>query len=100
MSTSATSPVKMGTTPITVRAVRARLVDGFARRLGVKPAEIDVDGVFNDFGLDSVAALALTTELEQWLGIEVEAAALWYYPTIAEFAAYLVEEFENQREAA
>ncbi|MFD0364773.1 acyl carrier protein [Nocardia sp. GCM10030253] len=99
MSFPVTNPAETGT-PVTFEVIRDRMVDVFARRLGVGPAQIDVDQYFNDFGLDSVWALALATELEKWLGIEVDAAALWYYPTIAEFSQYLVEEYESGGQAA
>jgi acyl carrier protein len=33
----------------------------------------------------------LSGELEAWLGLELEPTALWYHPTIAQLAPYIVE---------
>jgi len=85
---------------ITAESIRDWLVEQFAHRLGVKAGEIDVNQYFNDFGLDSTQALALANGLESWLGMEVEAAALWYYPTIAEFSQYIAEEYASHQAAA
>lgn len=85
---------------ITVESIRDWLVEQFAHRLDVRPREIDVNQYFNEFGLDSTEALALAGGLESWLGIDVEAAALWYYPTIAEFSQYIAEEYASHQAAA
>jgi len=39
--------------------------------------------------LDSVAAVGLAGELEDWLDVELPATILWDYPTIAALAEYL-----------
>jgi acyl carrier protein len=85
---------------ITVKSIRDWLVEKFAQQLGVEPAEIDVNRYFNEFELNSARALILTSELEDWLGMEVEVAVLWYYPTIAELSLYLAEEQASHAAAA
>ncbi|MFX0578282.1 acyl carrier protein [Nocardia nepalensis] len=77
---------------ITAESVRDRLVERIAVRLSTRARDVDVHQYFNDLGLKSADALVLASELESWLGVEVEAAAMWYYPTIAELSAYLAEE--------
>lgn len=79
----------------TQERVQEWLVDKVAIRLGVPPSEVDVNQYFDTFGLDSTEALVLAGELENWLGTEIETTALWYHPTIAELAQYLVEEMAN-----
>jgi acyl carrier protein len=76
----------------TVADVQNWLVDKVASRLGVAPAEVAVDKYFDEFDLDSTEALVLSGELENWLGFELETTALWYHPTIADLAKYIVEE--------
>lgn len=76
---------------LTLESAQQWLVEKVAHRLGVAPDEIDVDQYFDTFGLDSTEALVLAGELEKWLGAEIETTALWYHPTIAELAEYLVE---------
>lgn len=67
------------------------LTEKVGQRLGVPAEKIDTTRYFDEFGLDSTEALVLSGELEQWLGFELETTALWYHPTIAELAVYIVE---------
>lgn len=84
---------------LTVPEVQDWLVDKISHRLGVSAADVDVDQYFDEMDLDSTEALVLSGELESWLGFELEPTALWYHPTIAELAAYIVEkQNEEQRE--
>lgn len=76
---------------ITAETARDWLVEKIAFRLGVEPADLDVETYFDEFDLDSTEALVLSGELESWLGFELETTALWYYPTIAQLAQYIAE---------
>jgi acyl carrier protein len=80
---------------LTLESIQDWLVEKVAHRIGVAPAEVDVNQYFDTFGLDSTEALVLAGELERWLGKEIESTALWYHPTIAELAQYLKEEQEK-----
>ncbi|GHE43927.1 MULTISPECIES: acyl carrier protein [Streptomyces] len=86
----------------TVTAVEAQawLVEKLAVRLGVEPADIDVDRYFDEFDLDSTEALILAGELEKWLGFELEATALWYHPTVAALSEHIAEESARNVAAA
>jgi len=77
---------------ITIQSVQEWLVDKLAQRLNVEPSSIGVETYFDEFNLDSTEALILAGELENWLGFELEATALWYHPTVASLAEYIVEE--------
>ncbi len=81
------------THPKTVTAKESQdwLVDKLATRLEVEPSEVDVEKYFDEFDLDSTEALILAGELENWLGFELEATALWYHPTIAALSAHIAE---------
>jgi acyl carrier protein len=76
---------------LTVEQVQEWLVEKIAHRLGVPADQVDVHRFFDEFELDSTEALVLSGELEAWLGFELETTALWYHPTIAELAGYIVE---------
>jgi acyl carrier protein len=65
------------------------MVREISRALGTKHEEIDVDAPFADHGLDSVAALQMTGELETMLKRPLEATLVFEYPTIATLARYL-----------
>jgi acyl carrier protein len=86
MEASRTSP------QITLESVQDWLVDKLAQRLNVEPSSLDVNQYFDEFNLDSTEALILAGELENWLGFELETTALWYHPTVASLAQYIVEE--------
>jgi acyl carrier protein len=77
---------------LTMQEVQSWLVEKVASRLDVARRQVDVDKYFDEFGLDSTEALVLAGELDNWLGFELETTALWYHPTIAELAAYIVQE--------
>lgn len=75
---------------LTVGQVQDWLVEKVAARLAVPSEQIDVNQYFDELDLDSTEALVLSGELENWLGFELETTALWYHPTIAELAGYIV----------
>jgi acyl carrier protein len=76
---------------MTVLEVQEWLVEKIAQRLGVPPADVDVNQYFDELDLDSTEALVLSGELEAWLGFELETTVLWYHPTIADLSAYIVQ---------
>lgn len=75
---------------LTVQQVQDWLVEKIAIRMGVPQDQVDVDQYFDELDLDSTEALVLSGELESWLGFELETTALWYHPTIADLAGYIV----------
>ena len=66
-----------------------------AARLGVPRAEIDVDTPIARFGLDSLAAIELTHELETGLGVRLPMASLLQDFSIAQLAARLASDTEE-----
>ena len=65
------------------------LVRAIARSLQLEPSAIDRDRRLEEFGMDSVAAVELSGDLETWLGKPVAPTIVWDYPTIAQLAAAL-----------
>lgn len=86
-----TNPSAPHTGTLTAQEAQLWLTEKIAERLGVRPEQVDPDKYFDEFGLDSTEALVLSGELEAWLGMELEPTALWYHPTIAQLAPYIVE---------
>lgn len=78
-------------TSLTADTVQKWLTEKIAVRLETTPDDVDVEKYFDEFGLDSTEALVLSGELEAWLGFELETTALWYHPTIAQLAPYIME---------
>jgi acyl-CoA synthetase (AMP-forming)/AMP-acid ligase II/acyl carrier protein len=68
------------------------LLDWLQRRAEVPVAELDRDKPLADYGIDSLAAVELSHELENWLGIELTPVLAWNHPTAALLARYLASE--------
>lgn len=77
---------------VTAAEAQQWLVEKIAQRMEVKPQEVRPGQYFDELGLDSTEALILAGEMENWLGFELGATALWYHPTIEDLAAYIAEE--------
>ena len=68
------------------------LIENIARRVGVSAREINTEEPFASMGLDSVQAVRLSAELEDYLGIELSPTVIYDYPNISSLAAYLCKE--------
>lgn len=67
------------------------LIARVATYLNSDPDMVDTDTAFGDYGLDSVFALNLCTDLESEFGILAEPIVAWDYPTIDAIAGHLTE---------
>jgi acyl carrier protein len=80
------------TDPKNVRSadeVRAWLAAEVAKRQAVAVETIDTSVPLANYALDSMEAISLAGELEDWLGIELESTLVWDYPTIDKLALHL-----------
>ncbi len=82
---------KQQTTNNKQQVIQTWLVSQIAQRLGASPDEIDLEEPFASYGLDSVQAVRLSAELEDWLGLKLPPTLAYDYPTIARLARYLAE---------
>ena len=71
------------------KEIRDWIVSRVARELAVDAAEIEVDAPFSRYGLDSVAAVHLVSDLEEWLKVELYPTLPYEYPTAQSMARYL-----------
>ena len=71
--------------------IEAWLLSHLRERLGPAADEVDPHMPFSYYGLDSLDAVALATELEEWLGTPVMPDIAWDHPTAHAVAAYLGE---------
>ncbi len=65
------------------------LVTHIAHRLDMPPEALDCEQSLLRYGLDSLAAMELVADLEDWLECSLPMTLLWEYPTITAIAAYL-----------
>ena len=90
-----TSPATQNPTVTSpVKAIQAWLVKQLADVLSLDPTTVDITQPLTRYGLDSIDAVTLVADLEDWLDLELPSTLLWDYPTIAKASIYLVDEFE------
>ena len=68
------------------------LIERVATYCREKTSSIDPNVNFSSYGLDSVFALSLVGDIEDYLGFELETTVIWDYPSIFE----LVNQIESQ----
>ncbi|GAB1543388.1 hypothetical protein NUACC21_60620 [Scytonema sp. NUACC21] len=76
----------------TAQAIQAWLVSKIAERLRVNPHDINVREPFIRYGLDSMAVVSLTGELENWLKRKLSPTLVYDYPSIESLARYIAGE--------
>ena len=75
----------------TAEGIERWLVDHVARAAHLDPSQVDPRDPFAEYGLDSRAAVGLSGDLEEWLGLKLPATLAWDYPTIELMARNLAE---------
>lgn len=60
-------------------------------RVGIDPADVEDQLRFDDFGLDSLTAVELSGELEDWSGVELNPSNAWQTPTIESMAKFVAQ---------
>jgi phthiocerol/phenolphthiocerol synthesis type-I polyketide synthase A len=70
-----------------------------ARELHMPEAEFELDRPFAELGLNSVMAMSVRRDTEQFVGIELSATMLFNYPTIVALAGHLAKKLLPQAES-
>jgi acyl carrier protein len=65
------------------------ILDWMIEHAAVSAAEIDRHKPFAEYGMDSLTAVELSHQLEEWLGVELTAVIAWNYPTPHKISQYL-----------
>lgn len=68
------------------------LVGALSRALSIDPEEIDTSVPYERYGMDSVAAVEITGDLEKVLGVKLLPTLMYDYPTIDAFSEHLARE--------
>ncbi|MEO0969116.1 MAG: beta-ketoacyl synthase N-terminal-like domain-containing protein, partial [Cyanobacteria bacterium J06639_18] len=67
------------------------LVSKVAKELRVNPQDVDIWEPFSCYGLDSLKAMTIIGELEEWLGRELAPTLVYDYPNISILVEYLAK---------
>ena len=75
-------------------SIQTWIVDWLSQKLKLPPSTIDRQKSFADYGIDSVIAVELAQDLEEWLGYPqaIEATIAWNFPTIESLSNYLASQ--------
>lgn len=73
----------------TVKEIQEWLTGNIAKTMNVSQDEIDFDAPFDSFGMDSVKAVSISAELEDWLGCKLSPTLVYDYPSINLMSRFL-----------
>jgi acyl-CoA synthetase (AMP-forming)/AMP-acid ligase II/acyl carrier protein len=72
--------------------IESALLKWLQREAGIPSEELSRDTPFAELGLDSLTAVELSHQLENWLDIELTPIVAWNHPTPAALSIYLAHE--------
>lgn len=78
-------------------SIKKRLLGWLARYSNVSPEDIDCNAIVLEYGIDSVTAVEIVYDLEQWLDIPLDVNIIWNYPTLEGLAWQVSEKFRDKR---
>ncbi|MBI86299.1 MAG: AMP-dependent synthetase [Planctomycetaceae bacterium] len=100
-----TAPLQLEDRPLTAderdrlsERIEIWLMDWLEKRASVSRDQIHRDKPFAEYGLDSLTAVEMSQDIEDWLGVQVTATVAWNYPTSATMSRYLVQEVAGSPE--
>lgn len=77
--------------------VESWLGDWLVARAGVSPDDLAPDKEFKDYGLDSMTAVELSGELEDWSGAELTPIVAMEHPTMRAMSRYIADQLASGR---
>jgi acyl carrier protein len=72
-------------------AIQAWFVSYLADLLEIEPTQIDIRKSFDSYGLDSVSAITVVGDLEDWLGYSIASEIIYEYPSIEVLSQHLAQ---------
>ncbi|MCX5047753.1 MULTISPECIES: acyl carrier protein [unclassified Streptomyces] len=85
-----------GTAP-TTDEIRRWLTERIAFYIDLPIERIDPDRKLTELGLDSIYVLTMCGDIEDELGVVVDAAMIWDHPTVGSLAGRLAEDVAESR---
>jgi acyl-CoA synthetase (AMP-forming)/AMP-acid ligase II/alkylation response protein AidB-like acyl-CoA dehydrogenase/acyl carrier protein len=81
------------------REVESWLVDWVSRTLGVPVENIDVDEPLTTYGVDSLAVVEATSDIEARFGLEVPESAFWSHRTVRALSKHIAAQLPAAKQA-
>ncbi len=81
-----------------VSAIEAWMTEWLIVRAGVQPSDIDLEKPFGNYGLDSMTAVEMSGEIEDWSGIELTPVVAWDHPTVSRLSSFIVDQMIGKSE--
>ncbi|NND96708.1 MAG: AMP-binding protein [Pirellulaceae bacterium] len=72
-----------------IASIESWMTQWLVARAGVQPDDIDLDKPFAEYGLDSMTAVELSGETEDWSGVELTPVVAWNHPTVSRMSSYI-----------
>jgi len=82
----------------TAKTLEQWLVQWLTQHLKLSASDMDINKAFADYGVDSIMAVELAQDLEEFLQLDrpLDATLAWHFPTIAALAAHLATHASSQ----
>jgi acyl carrier protein len=77
--------------------IQESLLGVIAERLKVEKNTVSLDTSFDEYGIDSVAAVEISADLSELLERDLPGTLLYEFPTIKELSAHLAQENAKAR---
>ncbi len=71
---------------------RSWMIQWLIARAGVDPVDVDTEKPFANYGLDSMTAVEMSGEIEDWSGVELTPIVVWNYPTVATLSEFVTDQ--------
>ena len=76
----------------TEEEIKAWLVSNISSLIEIEPELIDIQTPLENYGIDSMQAMNLSGDMQEWLGRQLATAVVWEYPTIELLARHLTQD--------
>ncbi len=73
-------------------AIEGWMAEWLIVRAGADPEDIDPGKPFADYGLDSMTAVELSGEIEDWSGVQLTPEVAWNYPTVSRMSSFITDQ--------
>ncbi|GAB1543926.1 hypothetical protein NUACC21_66020 [Scytonema sp. NUACC21] len=75
--------------------IQAWIVSYLAAQMEIDPDEVEVTIPFDSYGIDSLATVGMSDDLQGWLGRKLKPTLLYDYPTVEALSQHLAETFKS-----